>query len=164
MLMITPRAPFTDAPSSSGLEIARRAASIARSWPSATPVPIIARPIPDMIGLHVGEIEVDQARHQDQIGNPLNRLPEHVVGRRERVDERRRPIDDREQALVGNRDDRVDAVAQRFQSPLGLELPLLALELERLGDDGDRQRAELGRQAGDDRRRAGAGAAAETRW
>ena len=48
-LMITPRAPFTEAPSSSGLEIARRAASIARSCPSATPVPIIARPIPDMI-------------------------------------------------------------------------------------------------------------------
>ena len=49
MLMITPRAPFTDAPSSSGLEIARRAASTARFSPSATPVPIIATPIPDMI-------------------------------------------------------------------------------------------------------------------
>ena len=49
MLMITPRDPFTDAPSSSGLEMARRAASIARSAPSAMPVPIIARPIPAMI-------------------------------------------------------------------------------------------------------------------
>src|SRR2546428_42566 len=48
-LMMTPRAPFTDAPSSSGLEIARRAASLARSWPSPTPVPIIASPIPAMI-------------------------------------------------------------------------------------------------------------------
>ena len=47
-LMITPRAPVTDAPSSSGLEIARRAASTARSCPSATPVPIIAKPIPAM--------------------------------------------------------------------------------------------------------------------
>ena len=37
----------------------------------------------------------------------------------------------------------------------------LPFELERLGDDRDRQRAELARQAGDDRRRAGAGAAAE---
>ena len=61
----------------------------------------------------------------------------------------------------GNRDDRVDAVAQRFEPALGLQLPLLALELERLGDDGDGQRAELAREAGDDRRRAGAGAAAE---
>ena len=50
-LMMTPRAPFTRAPSSSGLEIARRAASTARSSPSATPVPIIARPMPDMMVL-----------------------------------------------------------------------------------------------------------------
>jgi len=33
------------------LEMARRAASIARSGPSAMPVPIIARPMPDMIVL-----------------------------------------------------------------------------------------------------------------
>ncbi len=50
-LMMTPRAPLTDVPSSNGLEIARRAASIARSWPSAMPVPIIASPIPDMMVL-----------------------------------------------------------------------------------------------------------------
>ena len=50
-LMMTPRDPFTDAPSSSGLEMARRAASIARSWPSAIPVPIMASPMPAMIVL-----------------------------------------------------------------------------------------------------------------
>ena len=38
---------------------------------------------------------------------------------------------------------------------------LAALELERLGDDGDGQRAHLVGEAGDDRRGAGAGAAAE---
>ena len=37
----------------------------------------------------------------------------------------------------------------------------LPFELERLGDDGNRQRAELAREARDHRRRAGAGAAAE---
>ena len=42
-------APSTEAPSSNGLEIARRAASSARSFPSAVPVPIIASPLPDMI-------------------------------------------------------------------------------------------------------------------
>src|SRR2546421_179376 len=47
--MMTARAPVTAAPSSSGLEMARRAASIARSCPSATPVPIIASPMPAMI-------------------------------------------------------------------------------------------------------------------
>ena len=48
-LMITPRAPFTDASSSSGLEMARLAASMARVLPSAVAVPIIATPMPDMI-------------------------------------------------------------------------------------------------------------------
>src|SRR5579875_2909939 len=45
MLMSTPRAPFIDTSSSSGLEIAASAASIARRSPSASPVPIIALPI-----------------------------------------------------------------------------------------------------------------------
>ncbi len=49
--------------------------------------------------------------------------------------------------------------ASRPASACSARLP--ALELERLGDDGDRQRAELAGQAGDHRRRAGAGAAAE---
>ena len=48
-LMITPRAPLTDASSSSGLETAAFAASIARVSPCPMPVPMIAIPIPDMI-------------------------------------------------------------------------------------------------------------------
>ena len=50
-LMITPRAPFTDASSRSGLDTAALAAVIARPSPSANPVPMIASPIPDMIVL-----------------------------------------------------------------------------------------------------------------
>ena len=49
------------------------------------------------------------------------------------------------------------------QAALGLLHAPLALELERLGHHGDRQRAEFGGEARDDRRRAGAGAAAEAR-
>ena len=45
MLIKTPRAPFIDTSSSSGLEIAASAASTARRSPSASPVPIIALPI-----------------------------------------------------------------------------------------------------------------------
>ena len=44
---------------------------------------------------------------------------------------------------------------------LGLQQPLLALELERLGHDRDRQRAKLAGETGDDRRRAGSRPAAE---
>ena len=49
MLMMTPRAPSTCAPSSSGLEIAAFAASIVRFSPDMMPVPIIAMPMPDMM-------------------------------------------------------------------------------------------------------------------
>ncbi len=45
MEMMTPLAPFMLTPSSSGLEIAFSAASMARLSPSASPVPIIALPI-----------------------------------------------------------------------------------------------------------------------
>src|SRR5439155_22247642 len=72
-----------------------------------------------------------------------------------------RAIDDRQQSLVWNRDDGVDAVAEHFEAALSLHLALLAFEVEWLGDDGDRQRSELTRQARDDGRRARSGAAAE---
>ena len=49
MFRITPRAPLTDASSRRGLEIAPWAASVARVSPNPVPVPMIAKPIPDMI-------------------------------------------------------------------------------------------------------------------
>ena len=111
--------------------------------------------------LHVGEVEVDEPGDEDQIGDPLYGLPQHIVGRRECVGQRRGAIDDRQEAFVRNRDDRIDAVAQRFESVLGLQQALLALELERLGHDRNRQRTELAGETGDDRRRTGSGPAAE---
>ena len=99
-LMITPRAPFTDAPSSSGLEIARRAASIARSCAFGDAGAHHRQAHARHDRLHVGEVEVDQPGHEDQIRNPLNRLPQHIVGRRERLGHRRRAVDDRQQPLV----------------------------------------------------------------
>ena len=125
------------------------------------PVPMIAIPIPAMIVFTSAKSRLIEPGHQDQVRDALDRLPQHVVGGRERVGERRRPRDRREQPLVRDRDHRVDAVAQLLEAALGLQLPLLPLELERLGHDGDRQRAELAGEAGDDRRGAGAGAAAE---
>ena len=45
----------------------------------------------------------------------LELLGQDVVGHPERVDQRRRSIDDREQPFVGNRDDGVDGVTQRLE-------------------------------------------------
>ena len=68
---------------------------------------------------------------------------------------------DREQLLVGDDDDGVDRVDQLVDAALGLLHAALALEGERLGDDGDGERAHFAGQRGDDRRGAGAGAAAQ---
>ena len=160
-LMMTPRAPLTEASSSSGLEIARLAASMRAVFAFGEAGAHDGEAHAGHDRLDVGEVEVDQPRHQDQVGNALNRLPQHVVGAREGFVERRGAGDRGEEALVGNRDDRVDALAQLVEAALGLQLALAPLEAERLGDDGDGQRAELAGQAGDDRRGAGAGAAAE---
>ena len=60
----------------------------------------------------------------------------------------------------GHHDQRVARLAQRLQPVVGLLLAPRAFELERERHDPDRQRAELARDPRDDRRRAGAGAAA----
>ena len=65
--------------------------------------------------LHVGEIEVDQPRHENQVRNALYRLPQHIVCRAERLAEGGGAVDDREQPFVGDRNDRVDAVAQGLE-------------------------------------------------
>ena len=110
--------------------------------------------------LHVGEVEVDLARHGDEIGDALHGLAEDVVGDLEGLAEGRGALDEVQEALVRDRDQRVDGLAQRADAVLRLHAPPLPFEGERLRDDGDRERAELRGQRGDDRRGAGAGAAA----
>ncbi len=110
--------------------------------------------------LHVREVEVDQAGLRDQVGDALDALAQHVVGVRERLLHRRALLDDLQNALVGNRDERVDLALEVVDAALRDLHALAALERERLGDDRDGQRARFARQFGDDRRRTGAGAAA----
>ena len=109
--MSRPRAPFIDTSSSSGLAIAASAARMARFSPVASPVPIIALPMLAHDGAHVGEIEVDQAFLDHQVGDAGDARIEHLVGHREGVREGRLFVGDAEQVLVRNDDQRVDATA-----------------------------------------------------
>src|SRR5215204_5322194 len=109
---------------------------------------------------HVGEVEVDQARQRDQVGDSLHALTQHVVGDAERLDHRRLLVEHRQQTVVRDDDQRVDLVRERLDPLLGGLRAARALEAERLGDDPDGQRAELARDPRHDRRAAGAGAAA----
>ena len=108
----------------------------------------------------VGEVEVDEAGDGDQVGDPLDALAEDVVGLAEGLADRLAALDDVEQLLVRNDDQRVDLVAELLDPVESLLHALGALELERLGDDADRERADLllG-DLGDDGGRTGSGAA-----
>ena len=159
MLSRMPVAPSTDC-SSSGDETAVRAASAARFSPRGAADAHQRRAGVAHDRPHVGEVEVDDAGHGDQVGDALDALAEDVVGDPERLGHRRPLLDHLQQAVVLDHDQRVDAVAQVLDALLGLLRALAALERERLRDDADGQRLELAAELGDDRRAARAGAAA----
>jgi len=86
-------------------------------------MPISAEPASRMIVRTVSEVQVDEARLGDQRRDPLDALPEDVVGNSERLLHRRSLLDDLEQAVVLDHDQRVDAIAQILDSELGLLWP-----------------------------------------
>ena len=108
----------------------------------------------------VGEVEVDDAGADHQVGDALDALVEHVVGEREGLGEGGLLVGQPEQVLVRDDDQGVDVALQLLDALLGLLHPARALELEGLGDDADGQDAHLAGGLGDDRRGTGAGAAA----
>src|SRR5439155_2799430 len=65
-------------------------------------------------------------------------------------------------AVVGDDDDRVDALAELVGRSVGHDAPPCPLERERLRDDRERQGAMVPGNAGDDRRGPGSGAAAKS--
>ena len=114
-------------------------------------------------GAHVGEVEVDEAGHEDEIRDALHRLEQHGVGDLERLHQRRAAVHHGEEALVGDADEGIHHRAQLGQARLGLLLPPAPLEVEGLGHHRHREDAQILRHRGHHRGRAGAGAAPEPR-
>src|SRR5215207_6464313 len=105
---------------------------------------------------YVGEIQVDQAGHRDQVADALDALSQDVVRDPESVEHRGRTVEHLEQTVVRDHDDRVAVRAQLVDAALGLGASPRALETERKGDDADRERANLLGDTRDDGCRAGA--------
>ena len=138
MLIRTPRAPFIETSSSSGLEIAASAASMAR---------LLAL---GLAGAHhrlahlahhradVGEVEIDQARHDHEVGDAAHAHVQDLVGHLERVGEGRPLVGESEKVLVGDDDQRVDILLQLGQAGLREAHAVRALEVEGLGDHAPR--------------------------
>jgi len=110
----------------------------------------------------IREVDIDDTRLRDEIGNSLDSLSEHVVDYPERVYERRLLIDDGKQFVVRDGDEGIDPVAEIRKGLLADRAALRALEGERLGHDADRKRSELLGRLGDDRRGTGSGSAPES--
>jgi hypothetical protein len=67
----------------------------------------------------VGEVEVDQAFLDDQVGDAADAGIEHAVGDHEGIGKRGLGIGDAEEVLVGNDDDGIGSLAQRLDAFLG---------------------------------------------
>ncbi len=77
--------------------------------------------------LDVGEVEVDQTRRGDQVGDALHTGQQHLVGRMECVKHADPLVADRQQPVVGDDDEGVDFFAQRRDTLFGLGSAPLAL-------------------------------------
>ena len=108
----------------------------------------------------VREVQVDEARHGDQLGDIGNRLTEHAVRDFERVLKGDLLLGYVLEALVRDDDQRVNVLVELVDAAQRLLEALLALERERTGDNADRQDAHLAGDLRHDRSRARAGAAA----
>ena len=108
----------------------------------------------------VGEVEVDQAGHDHQVGDPADALLKDLVRHHERFLEGRVRIGDAEQILVRDDDQRIHMLLQLGDAGIGGAAAAQTFEAERLGDHADGQDPPIPGRLGDDRRGAGAGAAA----
>ena len=109
---------------------------------------------------HVGKIEVDVARVDDQVGNCPNAVVQHFVGHLQRVGVGGVFVGNPEQVLVRDHDQGVDGRGEEVDAFLGLTHAHHAFECEGLSRDADSQDTALLEGFGDQRGCTGAGAAA----
>ena len=67
----------------------------------------------------VRKVQVDQAGDRDQLGDALDALAQHVVRREERLLDRGLLVDDLQQPVVRDDDQRVDALAEPLDALFG---------------------------------------------
>ncbi len=111
-------------------------------------------------GADVVEVDVDQARARDHLGQALDALAQHFVGHAQRGLERHIASDQPKQLVVADLDQGVDVRAQRFEPGFRVRAAATGLERERRGDDRYGEDAHAARDLGRDGDRAGAGATA----
>ena len=110
-------------------------------------------------GFHVVEVDVDVARHVDDLGNAGHRVVEHIIGVLHPF-QHAFVFVDLFQFFIEDDDQRIDVQGQLLQAFVGDVHALLAFVREGLRYHGDRQRAQFLGHFGHDRSGARARAAA----
>ncbi len=93
---------------------------MARPSPVPMPIPSRAWPASDMIVRTSAKSRLMSAGQRDEVGDALDALAQDVVGDLEGLDHRGLLVEDLEQAVVGDDDQRVDLGGQRLDALLGL--------------------------------------------
>ena len=109
-------------------------------------------------GLDVVEVDVDQTRGGDELGDALDTLEENLIGLLEGVDDADAAVGDLQQPVVGDDDKGVDGLAEVLHAVVSLGSAATSLEGKGTGHHADGQRAKLAGDPGDHGGRTGAGA------
>ena len=88
-------------------------------------------------GAHIREIDVDQARQSNNIGDAADALAKNIVGEQKRILHRQRRVHGGEQAIVRNNDERIHVLSQTFDGFHRLVVSLTSFKLERHRHDAD---------------------------
>jgi len=139
------------ASSSSGLLIAAVAASHDR----------VALPAHDRS--HVGEVDVDLTGLRDQIADPLDCLPQHIIGDEKCLRDRGLFVDDLQQMLIRNNNERVYRATEPCETLVGETHLVVSFEVKGLGHDRYGQNAHIASNLRDHRRCARTRTATHTR-
>ena len=91
----------------------------------------------------IREVEVDETRDGDEVGNALNALTQRIVCDTERIEHASFLVDDLEQAIVRDDDERVDLHGKEVDALLCLVATETAFEAEGLRDDAYGKCADL---------------------
>ena len=102
-------------------------------------------------GAHIREVDVDDARLRDDVGDAFDGLLQDIVAHCEGVPDAGLAANDREELVVGNDDESVNGFAQLCEALFGESCALCSFKTKGSRDNADRQRAELACEFGDDR-------------
>ncbi len=133
---------------------------------------IITRAVPDAhegrAGIlhnrfHVREVDVDESVARDQIGNAFDCMLQHLIHHLERFGKWRGFVDQGENFIVRNRDERINFSFKQFKRLISIFPALCTFKTERTRHDTDRQDTHAACQLRNDRHRPCSRTATETR-